>query len=66
MHAETLISLITLGIFIWAVIWSHSAFRRYEERDEAKVKALQRIAVAVQSKQGDKKIGDIDNPSANW
>lgn len=66
MHVETLISLITLGIFIWAVIWSHSAFRRWEERDEAKVKALQRIALTMQPKQGEKRAGDIDHLSANW
>lgn len=33
-----------IGLFIWSIIWSHLAFSRWEARENAKVKALQRIA----------------------
>ena len=33
-----------IGLMIWSVIWSHMAFNRWEARENAKVKALQRIA----------------------
>ena len=33
-----------VGLFIWSIVWSHMAFNRWEARENAKVKALQRIA----------------------
>lgn len=44
---ETLVSLITLGLFIWAIVYSHGAMKRYEAREDAKLRALERIARAV-------------------
>lgn len=39
-----IVTLVLVGLFVWAVIWSHLAFQRWEARENAKVKALQRIA----------------------
>jgi len=47
------LSFLSLCVCIWAIIWSHLAFRRWEERENAKVKALQQIASRIGPKQQD-------------
>lgn len=36
-----------IGLWIWAVIWCFRAFARWEQREEAKLRALQRIAAKM-------------------
>lgn len=45
--AYNLISFLMLCLFVWACVWSHLAFRRWEERENAKVRALQQIAMKL-------------------
>lgn len=39
-----LLTVVLIGLCVWAAVWAHLAFNRWEAREEAKVKALQRIA----------------------
>lgn len=44
---DTLVSLISLALVIWAIVYTHGAMKRYEEREDAKLRALERIARAI-------------------
>lgn len=48
---ETLAGLAILALMIWAAIWTIQVVRRWEQRDEAKLKALQRIAAGLAPQQ---------------
>ena len=52
-----LVTVVLIGVSVWAVIWAHLAFNRWEAREEAKLRALQRIANGL-NKSGD---GDATN-----
>jgi hypothetical protein len=53
MQFDVLVSLITLGLFIWAMVWSHTAFGRWETREKAKVRALEKIAASLAKQTGE-------------
>ena len=42
--------IITIALLLWAAVWTHNAFKRYEAREEAKVRALQQIANGLRQK----------------
>lgn len=45
--AYNLISFLLLCLLVWSCVWSHLAFRRWEKREDAKVRALQQIAMKL-------------------
>lgn len=48
-----------LALFVWACLWTHAAFQRYEAREDAKLRALQRIASKLDGSEGTRVANDM-------
>jgi hypothetical protein len=43
-------SIAVLALLIWGIIWSINIVRRWEQRDEAKLRAIQRFVANMETK----------------
>lgn len=54
-----IMTVVLIGLCVWAAIWAHLAFNRWEARENAKVKALQRIASGLSNRTRDETASDL-------